>query len=188
MELQDDNKLANKGCLVKARVFPLVTYGCWQMLGKIEGRRRRGWQRMRWLDGVSDSWTWVWANSGRQWRTGESGVLQSMGCKESDMTERLNWTELSNNEGFSGGAGGKEPACQCRRCKGCGFDPQVRKIPWRKKWQATPVFLPRESHGQRSLAGHSPWAHKESETTEWLSTSTASVMMKMMARMRWWWY
>jgi len=55
MELEDDNKLANKGRLVRVRVFPLVTYGWWQMLGKIEGRRRTGWQRMRRLDGISDS-------------------------------------------------------------------------------------------------------------------------------------
>ena len=42
------------------------------------------------------------------------------------------------------------------------------KIPWRRKWQATPVFLPEESHGQRSLAGYSPWDHKESEMTDQL--------------------
>jgi len=41
------------------------------------------------------------------------------------------------------------------------FDPWVRKTPWRRKWQPTPVFLPGESHGQRSLAGYSPWGHKE---------------------------
>ena len=37
------------------------------------------------------------------------------------------------------------------------FDPWVRKIPWRRKWQPTPVFLPGKSHGQRSLGGYSPW-------------------------------
>ena len=47
----------------------------------------------------------------------------------------------------------KESACQCRRHKRCGFDPWVRKIPWRRKWQPTTVFLPGESHGWRSLAG-----------------------------------
>ena len=47
----------------------------------------------------------------------------------------------------------------------CGFDPWVGKIPWRKAWQPTPVFLPGESHGQRNLAGYSPWGHKESGTT-----------------------
>ena len=49
--------------------------------------------------------------------------------------------------------GHKESACQCRRCKRCGFDPWVGKIPWRRTWQPTPVVLPGESHGQRILAG-----------------------------------
>ena len=44
----------------------------------------------------------------------------------------------------------KEPACQCRRHKKYGFDPWVRKIPWRRAWQPTPAFLPGESHGQRT--------------------------------------
>ena len=54
-----------------------------------------------------------------------------------------------------GGASGKEPACQCRRHKRCRFDPWVGKIPWKRKWQPTPVFLPGESHGHRSLAAES---------------------------------
>ena len=52
---------------------------------------------------------------------------------------------------------GKEPACQSRTC---GFDPWVRKILWRGKWQATSVFLPGKSHGQRNLVGYSPWGGK----------------------------
>ena len=48
----------------------------------------------------------------------------------------------------------------------CQKDPGVRKIPWRKKWQPTPVFLPGESHGHRSLMGYSPQGHKESDITE----------------------
>ena len=51
---------------------------------------------------------------------------------------------------------GKEFTCQCGRYKRCCFDPWVRKIPWRGKWQPTPVFLPGESHRQRSLVGYSP--------------------------------
>ena len=60
---------------------------------------------------------------------------------------------------------GKEPTCQCRRQKRCGFDPWVRKICCSRKWQPTPVFLPREFHGQRSLAGP---VHRvaESDVTE----------------------
>ena len=47
-----------------------------------------------------------------------------------------------------------------------GFNPWVRKISWRRKWQATPVFLPGKSHGWRNLGGHSPWGHKEMDMTE----------------------
>ena len=61
---------------------------------------------------------------------------------------------------------GKESACQCRRHKRGRFNPWVGKIPWRRKWQPTPVFLLRESHGQRTLVGYSPRGHKESDMTE----------------------
>ena len=50
----------------------------------------------------------------------------------------------------------KESACQCGRHMRHGFDPWVRKIPWRRKWQPTSVFLPGKPHGQRSLVGYSP--------------------------------
>ena len=49
------------------------------------------------------------------------------------------------------------------------FSPQVGKIPWRRKWLPTPVFSPGEFHGQRSLAGYSPWDRKELDTTERLT-------------------
>ena len=68
------------------------------------------------------------------------------------------------HESFPGGASGKEPTSQSRRCQGHGFDPWVRKIPWRGAWQPTPVLLPGESHGQRSLVGYSPQGRKESGT------------------------
>ena len=48
------------------------------------------------------------------------------------------------------------------------FDSWVGKIPWRRKWHPTPVLLPGESHGQRSLAGYSPWDRKELDMTEGL--------------------
>ena len=67
-----------------------------------------------------------------------------------------------NNGGFPGGFYGKKkkPTCQCRRLWRPGFAPWVRKILWRRKWQPTPVFLPGEFHGQRSLPGCSPWGHR----------------------------
>ena len=63
---------------------------------------------------------------------------------------------------------------QCRSCRRRVFNPWVGKIPWRRALQTTPVFLPGDSHGQRSLVGYSPWGHNESDMTEWLSTHTHS--------------
>ena len=103
--------------------------------------------------------------------------------------------------GFPAGSDGKESACivgdlglipgsgrspgggygnplQCpwvslvaQTVKKSWFDPWFGKIPWRRAWQPTPVFLPGEFHGQRSLAGCNPWGHKESAMTEWLSVA-----------------
>ena len=69
---------------------------------------------------------------------------------------------------FASSSVGKESACNRR----CGFNPWVRKIPWRRKWQPTPVFLPRKSQGQRSLASYSPWDRKESDITKCAHTHT----------------
>ena len=72
---------------------------------------------------------------------------------------RKNWGDWSNlfmTTGFLGGASGKKPTCQCRRCKRPWFDLWVEKISWRRAWQPTPVLLPGESHGQRGLVGYSP--------------------------------
>ena len=60
--------------------------------------------------------------------------------------------------GFHGGSDSKESSCNAGDLGGEG--------PWRREWQLTPVFLPGESHGQRSLPGHGPWGHRESDTTE----------------------
>ena len=68
--------------------------------------------------------------------------------------------------GVPGGSDGKESTCQCRRPR---VDPWVGKIPWRREWLPIPVFLPGESHRQRSLSGYSPWSHKESDMTERLT-------------------
>ena len=78
-------------------------------------------------------------------------MLQSRGLKESDTIELLNSSMLLL--GLPRWLSGKEPACQCRRHKRCGFNPWVGKIPWRRARHPTPVFLPGKSHGQRSLVG-----------------------------------
>ena len=61
--------------------------------------------------------------------------------------------------------------CKCRRHRRCGFDPWVRKIPWRRKWQPTPVILSGKSNRQRSLVGYSPWGCKELDMIEHAGTS-----------------
>ena len=74
----------------------------------------------------------------------------------------LSWTGryCHSLPGFLGGTGGKESTCLCRRCKRRWFDPWVGKIPWRRKWQPTPIFLPGKSHGQRNVVGYCPLGSK----------------------------
>ena len=60
-------------------------------------------------------------------------------------------------------------SCSAALIKRCSFDPWVREIPWRRKWQLTPGFWPGKSHGQRSLVGYSPWGCKKSDMTEQLN-------------------
>ena len=72
------------------------------------------------------------------------------------------------NQGFPGGR--LRICLPIQETQETGFDPWVRKIPWRRKWQPTPIFLPGEFHGQRSLVGYSPWGRKESDTTDYKST------------------
>ena len=68
---------------------------------------------------------------------------------------------IKHSQGFPGGSHRKE-CLQCRRPR---FNPWVGKIPWRRKWQPAPVFLPGKSHGRRSLAVYGPRGRKESDTT-----------------------
>ena len=172
------------------------------MLGGIGGRRRRGQQRMRWLDGITNSMGMSWVNSGVG--DGQRGLAccSPWGCEESDMTEQLNWTEdtctplkiclyiyifflsffffFSFNmaigpsfvpniwlqRGFPHSLRGEEVSSNAKRP---GFDPLDGKVPWRREQIRTPVFLPREFDGKRSLLGYSPWDCKELETTEQLT-------------------
>ena len=86
-------KEINPGCLLEGLILKLKlqyfghlmrrtdSFEKTLMLGKIEARRRRGWQRMRWLDGITDSMDWVWVNSGSWWWPGRPGVLRFMGSQ-----------------------------------------------------------------------------------------------------------
>ena len=83
----------------------------------------------------------------------------------------FNKTVLTFVSGLPRWLSGKESTCQCRRCRRWRFNPWAGKIPWRRKWKPAPVFLPGESHGQRSLVGYSPWGHKQSDMSERLSST-----------------
>ena len=76
-------------------------------------------------------------------------------------------------KGFPRWLSGKQSACNTGDTEVAGSVPGSGKIPWRRAWHPTLVFLPGESHGQRSLAGYSPWGLKESGTTEAPEHSTA---------------
>ena len=79
-----------------------------------------------------------------------------------------NWilSQYLYTEGLLRWLSNKESAYQYKRHKRCGFNSWVRKIPWRRKWQPTPVFSPGKFHGQKSLGGYSPWGCKESDMME----------------------
>ena len=87
------------------------------------------------------------------------------------------WVLTIYTRGFPSWLSGKESACQCRRW---GFNLWVGKIPWRRKWELTPVFLPGKFHGQRSLVGYSPWGPrighnwttKQQQCIPWASLGT----------------
>ena len=102
---------------------------------------------------------WMGESHGTDRMTGFSSLTWKMGRgKFGGMRHMEAWRHsfvvgTTGGRGFPGGTRGKEPTCQCRRCKRCRFDPWVRKIPWRRAWHPTPVFLPGESHGQRGLVG-----------------------------------
>ena len=92
------------------------------------------------------------------WRWGLWEVIRFRGSHErAGLHDRIN--VVIRRHWLPRWFGGKEPTCQCSWCERRGFDPWVRKIPWRRKWQPSPVFLPGKSHRQRSLMGYSPWDH-----------------------------
>ena len=131
------------------------------MLGKIEGGRRRGCQRMRWLDGITDpmdvslSKLWELVIDREAWHASVHGATNNR-------TWLSNWTELNSGKGvFPGGSMLKNlPAIQ--EMQETLVQSLVRgMIPWRRAWQHTPASLPQESQGRRNLAVYSPKGHKD---------------------------
>ena len=163
--------------------------------GEGENRGRDGWMasptQRTWVWVNSRSWWWtgkpgILQSVGSQrvrhyWATELNTTSQNKNCISwlLYITKHLN-TYLAQTNGwniyffnilkYDGGlprrCSGKESTCQYSRHKRRNFDPWVRKIPCRRKWQPAPVFLPGEFHGLRSLVGYSPWGHKELDMTE----------------------
>ena len=109
---------------------------------------------------------WCWENWSTTW------ILKLLKSILVMIETNQDWRVLSIRyyEGFPGGASGEEPIC--RRNKRCGFSPHVRKMPWRRTWQPTLVFLSGESYEERTLVGYSPWDH----TKSWIMILTVTVM------------
>ena len=121
-------------------------------LGKIEVRRRRGWQRMRWLYGITDSMDMGLGGLRELVMDREAwcAVVHGVASVIHDWATELNWTLINilrNILGLPWWLRGKESTCQCRRYR---FNPWIGKIPSRRDWQPTVVFLP--GNGQKE-----PW-------------------------------
>ena len=121
----------------------------WILTGKMEGERSPGWPvtediRMLLTPGTTGMWANHWGIRGARGHGLGSKSLEG-------------WVaQLSPSPGLPWWLSGKESTCQSRRCR---FNPWVR-IPWSRKWQPTPEFLPGKSPGHRRLVGYRSWGHK----------------------------
>ena len=134
-----------------------------QMVKRLPAARETQVQSLGWEDPLgkemaTHSSTLAWKIP----RTEKPGRLQSTGLRRVGH----DWATSLSLSKEPGGTSDKEPTYQRRRLKSRGFHPWVRKIPWRRAWLPTPVLLPGEFHGQRSLVGYSPWCCKDSDMTE----------------------
>ena len=139
------------------------------MLGKVEGRRKRGDSGWDGWMAPPAHWKPAWASSRRWWRTAEAGMLRSMGLH----SVGHDWVTRQQQMRYSGlpiGSRGKEPDCQCRRPKKCRLGPLVRKMPWRRPRQPTLVFVPENPMDRGAWWVTIHRVTKSQTQLDWLST------------------
>ena len=111
-------------------------------------------------------------------RNGTFSILKEAASSQRRQIDKTDYYLALLHKTMEGLASGSDSKNICLQCRRLGFDPWVRKIPCRREWLPIPLFLPRESHGQRSLERYSPWGHKESDMTEQLTFSLHKIMCR----------
>ena len=106
-----------------------------------------------------------WNSPGHNTEVGSLSLLQGIFTTQGSNTGLPHCRQILYQLSHKGSPSGKGTTCQCRRLKRCGLDPWVGKIPWRRKWQLTLVFLSGKSRGRRSLVA-TVCGVAESNTTE----------------------
>ena len=121
------------------------------------------------------AWRGVWSLNSKLYRlyTDAWGGFPLTCCSSS--TSKIHENIKKKPLEAVGGSDGQESACNAGDGRP-GFDPWVGKIPWRRTWQPTPVFLPEESHGWRSLEGYSPWVTKSQ--IDWATKHSTQHLLK----------
>ena len=112
------------------------------------------------IDPVEDS------PKARQWHPWLVGRREDFGVITWHLRSRLSRRKDPFSQSGASPGAQQYRILQCGSHRRRGLDPWVRKIPWRRRWHPTPVSLPGESHGQRSLVAYSPWGRTESDVTE----------------------
>ena len=167
-----DVTLPTKVCLVKAVVFPVVKYGCesWA-IKKAEHRRLDAFELWCWRRLLRVSWTARRANQSILKEISPECLLEGLmlKLKLQSFGHLMRRTDSFEKTLMLWKIEGLRRRGHCLQCRSPRLNPWVGKIPWRRDWISTPVFLSGDFHEQRTLEGHSPWDCKELDTFTFLN-------------------